>query len=205
MSIKVLCSNAKCGHNLNVPDSASGKRVRCPACGEVTQAPAMPPKAAANVPEPRADHVKVQCSNPQCLKKYLAPASMAGKSIRCKACGTMVAVPAAAQAPPPPDGDGDGESGGETFGLASFLLEGLGNGQAAEPQLATATMSRPAGQPVILSMAAPARSLPGQPPSLPYAPSQQMRTPDGQVPFGAFIGESFKSIGYALLHFAKVM
>lgn len=37
MPISVLCP--KCGKKLNAPDTASGKRAKCPACGQIMQIP----------------------------------------------------------------------------------------------------------------------------------------------------------------------
>jgi hypothetical protein len=38
MSLMLHCSNPECGATLNIPDSAVGKKVRCPQCGSVQRA-----------------------------------------------------------------------------------------------------------------------------------------------------------------------
>jgi len=77
-----------CGKLLKVPDTAAGKRVKCPACGKVLQVPA---ESGIPAPPPAAsDKIIVECS---CGKKLAAPASAAGKQVRCPACKSLIPVP----------------------------------------------------------------------------------------------------------------
>lgn len=76
-----------CGKLLNIPDSAAGKQVKCPSCGNVFVAPPEGGSAAAGSPP---DKLIVTCS---CGKQLSAPRSAAGKRIRCPQCGSIVQLP----------------------------------------------------------------------------------------------------------------
>ncbi len=52
MTIEFSCSNAACGKTIKVPDSAAGKRARCPHCQAVQAVPA----GAGEIPFADADH-----------------------------------------------------------------------------------------------------------------------------------------------------
>ena len=88
-----------CGKLLKVPDTAAGKRVKCPACGKVFQVPAT---SDAPAPAPAAsDKIIVECS---CGKKLAAPASAAGKQVRCPTCQSLIPVPGGEAAAEGPEG-----------------------------------------------------------------------------------------------------
>lgn len=58
MSIPFTCANPECGKSLSAPDTAAGKKVRCPQCGSVCEIPAARPAGgspfavAGQAPEP---------------------------------------------------------------------------------------------------------------------------------------------------------
>jgi hypothetical protein len=120
MPVAVSCD---CGKQFKVADEYAGRKIKCPGCGgvlAVTTAPtARPPARAPVVATPTAPPgmVRFSCS---CGKQMQARAEYAGKSVRCPACQTPVAVPAGEEeaaaiqaaparraAPPPPRMDAD--------------------------------------------------------------------------------------------------
>jgi ribosomal protein S27E len=80
-----------CGKVLNVPDSAAGKNVKCPACTRVWQifrpAGGGQPIVAAT---PQATAV-TNC--PGCARAIQITNTMMGKRVRCPACATVWQVP----------------------------------------------------------------------------------------------------------------
>lgn len=79
-----------CGKLLKVPDTAAGKKVKCPGCDKIIQVPGPAAPAAP------AGTIVVACS---CGKKLAAPASAAGKQVRCPACQAVLSVPGGAPLP----------------------------------------------------------------------------------------------------------
>jgi len=114
-----------CGKLLKVPDTAVGKRVKCPACGKVFQVPAEPDDSA---PAPAAiDKIIVECS---CGKKLAAPASAAGKQVRCPACKSLIPVPGGEEADDGSPGfsleTGSEESDGGEYGVENAKCPACG-------------------------------------------------------------------------------
>lgn len=85
MPIPTRCS---CGAQFKAPDSAAGKRVKCPKCAEPVTIPAA--KSAG-----QSATIPVTC---QCGKSLSVPAKYQGKQIACPACKAKLTVGAAAKA-----------------------------------------------------------------------------------------------------------
>ncbi|UCC97737.1 MAG: hypothetical protein JSW66_18065 [Phycisphaerales bacterium] len=81
--IKFHCEH--CGHKITVEDVHTGKRGRCPACGEVFVAP-----AASTV-------IQFHCQN--CGRQLAAPKIHGGKRLACPKCGDTVVVPTGRETP----------------------------------------------------------------------------------------------------------
>jgi phage FluMu protein Com len=87
MSIAVRCP--KCEKKLNAPDSAAGKRAKCPACGQVMQMPAPPSKP----PQAEEAFEDLRATDPL----GLPPAPKPAAPMRAAAAATpAVATPSAA-------------------------------------------------------------------------------------------------------------
>lgn len=110
MPIVIACA---CGKRLKVPDLLAGKRVKCPACGQLIAVKDAPSPAAA-------DKVKVSCA---CGVVLNAPKRMLGMEVKCPKCSMFVRIeeegegalapPAAGGAAPP-----EGASGASLSALA---------------------------------------------------------------------------------------
>lgn len=109
MAIEFTCPN--CHQHVRTPDSAAGKKGKCPHCLAIvlipavivpgnpptpTPKPAPPPKPAAK-PAPKAtaasDVIEFAC--PTCQKSVRTPPSAAGKKGKCPHCQTIVQIPEA--------------------------------------------------------------------------------------------------------------
>lgn len=78
-----------CGKRLRVAagkGDMAGRRIRCPGCGKVSDAPA----ARLPVPPLANDRIVVTCP---CGKRLAAPPEAAGKQVRCPDCGATIPVP----------------------------------------------------------------------------------------------------------------
>ena len=81
--IEFSCKN--CGSKLNVEDKHSGKRVRCPKCGDVSAVP------------DKSDKIRFHCEN--CGQGIRVPQSYAGKKGKCPKCKNPVVVPSLEKPP----------------------------------------------------------------------------------------------------------
>lgn len=101
---------ATCAHRYQVAGSLAGKRARCKSCGTEMQIPgvaspvpapapvgARPGGPSFGVPAREAvatpDVISFVCM--ACLREYRVDAAMAGRRVRCKSCGSEVAIPGA--------------------------------------------------------------------------------------------------------------
>jgi hypothetical protein len=137
MPVVIACS--ACQGKLSVPESLSGKAVKCPKCGQAIRVTAgdgaaapRPPASVKVAPAPGAPAaeapITVNCGS--CQKKLQVKATYAGKAVRCPGCGNPVKIPApsapsadaeewmevneaAAPAPAPPAGKKDSGPAGE--------------------------------------------------------------------------------------------
>src|SRR5947209_10898615 len=110
MPVVIAC--AACQGKMSVPESLSGKAVKCPKCGQAVRvsaapapasvkvAPAPAPKPAAPAPAAAAP-IAVTCGS--CQKKLQVKATLAGKAVKCPGCGGVVKIPA----PSAPAADGE--------------------------------------------------------------------------------------------------
>lgn len=110
MPIPVTCS---CGKRFAAPDNLAGKRVKCPACSQTLTIPQ--PASSSTAPEAAAqpNAIRVRC---ECGKTLTVKQELAGKAIKCPACGKPVRVgapqpkPKAQEADPGlPSGEGVGD------------------------------------------------------------------------------------------------
>jgi phage FluMu protein Com len=91
MAISFICSNIECGKALSAPDTAAGKKVRCPKCGTVTAipapaaAPSASPFAIAGQPPPSAKKTR-----PAKAKKSKPRSAASG--VGSELAGTIVKV-----------------------------------------------------------------------------------------------------------------
>ncbi|MHC4569420.1 MAG: hypothetical protein ACYTE3_27150 [Planctomycetota bacterium] len=81
--IEFSCKN--CGTKLNVEDKHSGKRVKCPKCGDVGVVPG------------KSDKIRFHCEN--CGRGIRVPQSYAGKKGKCPKCENPVVVPSPEKPP----------------------------------------------------------------------------------------------------------
>jgi hypothetical protein len=98
MPIKADCS---CGHTFNAPSKYAGKKVKCPKCKEpltITAAkqassPAKqassPAKQASSPTSGKASKIAVTC---KCGKAFQAKLELAGKRVKCPACGDPITI-----------------------------------------------------------------------------------------------------------------
>jgi hypothetical protein len=86
MPVVVSC---QCGKRFAAKDHLVGKRVPCPACGNLLTVAAGPPPG-----------IYVACA---CGRSFLAPESMAGRQAHCKGCGRVLQVPDSPAEPAPLD------------------------------------------------------------------------------------------------------
>jgi hypothetical protein len=102
LSIRIKCT---CGTRLKVPDTYSGKSVRCSVCSETVFVPT-PTTTGIAIPanQETAAWIRVEC---KCGKSIKAPAEWAGKSGNCPRCGEEVIMPF-------PDSIAKALGGGET-------------------------------------------------------------------------------------------
>jgi DNA-directed RNA polymerase subunit RPC12/RpoP len=77
--IKFLC--IKCSQELKIEDKHSGKRVKCPKCGNIDVVPDI------------SDKIKFNCEN--CGHKISAPKIYTGKKGKCPKCKTVIVIPGA--------------------------------------------------------------------------------------------------------------
>ena len=99
MAIEFTCPN--CHQHVRTPDSAAGKKGKCPHCLAIVLIPAViapgNPPAPAPKPAPRAatasDVIEFAC--PTCQKSVRTPPSAAGKKGKCPHCQTIVQIPEA--------------------------------------------------------------------------------------------------------------
>ena len=77
--IRFCCE--QCGHKLSVPDQSSGKRGKCPKCGNIVM---IPNKTAT---------IELHCGN--CGQKITVSKVHAGKKGRCPNCKNPIAIPRA--------------------------------------------------------------------------------------------------------------
>lgn len=80
MSIQVVCT---CGKKLSAPDSAAGKRAKCPACGSPVLVPSREPPVDST-PQPEGDLSSF-------YDEELSKASPATSGPTCPSCGSPVA------------------------------------------------------------------------------------------------------------------
>ena len=78
MSIAVPCH---CGHEVAVPDSLGGKRVKYPSCGQPVSVPTHSQQTTNGGDGSTAIAVKCTCG-----KSFSVPAKLAGKSVKCPSC-----------------------------------------------------------------------------------------------------------------------
>jgi hypothetical protein len=93
---------------MRTPDSAAGKKGKCPHCGAVMQIPARSagprddtrgpaPKSVASAKKPapvvRSEGDRIEFPCPQCTAPVRTPASAAGKKGKCPSCGAVVPIP----------------------------------------------------------------------------------------------------------------
>lgn len=93
------CSN--CNHQLEVPDEAEGKKVRCPACDHVMVAAR---QTAAVLPVARrvAAGIRGQVACPHCAASLDPDGEHAGHIVRCPECDRRLRLPAGTDSPGPP-------------------------------------------------------------------------------------------------------
>lgn len=107
MPIVIACA---CGKRLKAPDHLAGKRVKCPACGQMIAVKAAPASASPAKPVADADKIKITCA---CGAVLRAPKRLLGTDVKCPKCSKPVRVeedeedafaPPAPAAPPPAAG-----------------------------------------------------------------------------------------------------
>lgn len=106
MSISFRCD--KCGANYEVKAEHAGKRTKCAKCGQsivVPKSDGVRPESASSSqtasPVEPSRSLRVTCT---CGKSYSAKPQLAGKRVKCAACGSDLAIPgAAASDEPEPD------------------------------------------------------------------------------------------------------
>lgn len=123
-----------CAAKLSIPPEAAGRKVKCPSCGTVQEAPPTAGDAFTLRPSAARGATRIYC--PQCDGRVRIPASATGRTARCPHCGATVypnqppapaAAPTAApeHEPPgkPPGDNWDGEAGGsDAFGSFADAL-----------------------------------------------------------------------------------
>lgn len=95
MPFPVTCS---CGQRFLAQDWLAGKQADCPSCGTqlLIQRPQQPVRrAAAPAPSPTSGGIAVTCV---CGRSYQAGPQLAGRTVRCTACGHVLQVPGGQQA-----------------------------------------------------------------------------------------------------------
>lgn len=107
MPILVVCSH--CGEKGNAPDSAVGKKVRCPKCRQPMTVPGgsgNPTTSTKKKPSPTSEKSVIQFSCPSCMQELEAPTSAVGQQMTCSDCDQKLWVPrVSSQSPrsnPPP-------------------------------------------------------------------------------------------------------
>ncbi|OHB66210.1 MAG: hypothetical protein A2V70_12275 [Planctomycetes bacterium RBG_13_63_9] len=95
MPISIECQG--CGRKFRAPEELAGKRAKCPQCSAVIQVGARPPQPSGQVTsgENSVQPIPITCS---CGKKFRARADLAGKRVKCPACGQALAIPGAGTA-----------------------------------------------------------------------------------------------------------
>ncbi len=73
MPILFRCDNTNCGGKMRVPDSAAGKRAKCPRCGNVQRVPGIPAAIIAETAE-GTHHVGHEIERHQDLRRSAEPA-----------------------------------------------------------------------------------------------------------------------------------
>ena len=91
MSIRVECQG--CGRKFQAPEKLAGRRTKCPKCSAVIQVGARPlqPSEQVTSGEDSVQPIPVTCG---CGKKFWAKAELAGKRVKCPACGDALAIAA---------------------------------------------------------------------------------------------------------------
>lgn len=109
MAIEFSCPN--CHQQVRTPDSAAGKKGKCPHCQAIVLIPAViapgtppaaapkpaptPKPAAKPAPKPAASSEVIEFACPTCQKSVRTPPSAAGKKGKCPHCQTIVQIPEA--------------------------------------------------------------------------------------------------------------
>ena len=97
MSISFACPN--CDKDYTVEDGLAGLYVRCKECDHKLKIPnVLAAEETTSLAAGLAGKIEFRCA---CGKKYVTPANLAGKKVRCKGCGQGVRVPGKAVAPDP--------------------------------------------------------------------------------------------------------
>ena len=81
--------NCSCGQRLSVRRDLSGKRVRCPRCGDSMAVPIDQP-SATNTPS-TTEQIRTSCQG--CGQQFMARGELAGKVVKCPICGRPLTVP----------------------------------------------------------------------------------------------------------------
>jgi DNA-directed RNA polymerase subunit RPC12/RpoP len=84
MPISVECGG--CGSKFQAPDKLAGKRAECPKCSAVIEVGARPPQSSGKG-APGEDAVQPIPARCGCGKEFRANADLAGKRVKCPACG----------------------------------------------------------------------------------------------------------------------
>ena len=105
MPIEFNCQS--CSRLMRTPDSAAGKKGKCPHCGVMMAIPlTSDPQAnvasgGAHGSDAKTTDDKIEFPCPQCSLPVRTPASAAGKKGKCPNCGVVVQIPA--RTPEAPD------------------------------------------------------------------------------------------------------
>lgn len=111
MPITLSCT---CQARLKVPDTAAGRKIKCPKCGNAVSVPAadapIPDPAPKPPVEPPISPVRTPAQIPPgapiavactCGAKLRVPTAAAGKKVKCPKCGEAISVPEGANTQPP--------------------------------------------------------------------------------------------------------
>ncbi len=98
MPIPVKC---QCGQQFKAKDKLAGKAVKCPKCGnplKIGMPAAATPTAQTAKSTMQSAKIPVTC---QCGKTFQAPPKLAGKRVKCPACGQGIQIPTPNAQPTP--------------------------------------------------------------------------------------------------------
>jgi ribosomal protein S27E len=91
MPIEVKCN---CGRLFVAPESLAGKKVECLGCGRIVAigAPVASVRtlSVAKPSHPKSSMIEVRCA---CGQEFMAGEELAGKRVKCRACGKVLDVP----------------------------------------------------------------------------------------------------------------